>query len=64
MVCEKLPSPLNMTDARAEKLMTSIAKTFDSLPSVTQDMKKYFIACSSSDDDPVIAFVSKMTPVI
>jgi len=53
-----------MTDARAEKLMTSIAKTFDSLPSVTQDMKKYFIACSSSDDDPVIAFVSKMTPVI
>lgn len=64
MVCEKLPSPLNMEDARAEKLMTSIAKTFDSLPSVTQALKKYFIACSSSDDGPIIAFVSKMTPVM
>ena len=63
MVCEKLPGPLHMTSARAEKLMSSRTKTFDSLPPATQKLKDDFIACSPAEDAPVIVFVSKMIPV-
>lgn len=63
MVCDKLPGPAEMTEARATKLMSSLIKPFDSLPEATQELKKAFVACSSSDDAPVIAFVSKMFPV-
>lgn len=63
MVCDKLPSPVKMADARAEKLMSSLSKTFDSLPEATQQLKKHFVACSSAEEATVIAFVSKMTPV-
>ena len=63
MICKKLPSPLRMNEARAEKLMSSISKTFDSLPEKTKSLKSAFMDCSSSDDSPVIAFISKMTLV-
>lgn len=63
MVCDKLPSPTEMTEAKAEKLMSSLSKPFDLLPVETQQLKSAFVACSSSDDAPVIVFVSKMTLV-
>lgn len=64
MVCSKLPSPAEMSDAKAEKLMSSISKPFGLLPKTTQELKTAFIACSSSADAPVIAFVSKMILVL
>ena len=60
MVCVKLPSPLEMSDVRAEKLMCSSTKTFDSLPESTQDLKKAFLSCTSTEEAPVIVFISKM----
>ncbi|XP_073160184.1 elongation factor-like GTPase 1 isoform X3 [Lepidochelys kempii] len=60
MVCSKLPSPLDITVERVEKLMCVGARTFDSLPPETQELKKVFMKCSSEDTAPVIVFVSKM----
>lgn len=39
MVCQKLPSPLDMSSERVEKLMCSGSHTFDSLPPETQALK-------------------------
>ncbi|NXU60080.1 EFL1 GTPase, partial [Turnix velox] len=39
MVCNKLPSPLDITAERVEKLMCVGARTFDSLPPETQELK-------------------------
>ena len=64
MVCSKLPSPAQINDARAEKLMSSLSKPFDMLPVTTQQLKSAFTACSSCNDAPTIAFISKMTLVI
>ncbi|XP_074862728.1 elongation factor-like GTPase 1 [Carettochelys insculpta] len=63
MVCDKLPSPLDITVERVEKLMCVGARTFDSLPPETQELKKVFMKCSSDDTAPVIVFVSKMFAV-
>ncbi|XP_007436022.1 elongation factor-like GTPase 1 [Python bivittatus] len=63
MVCDKLPSPLDITAERVEKLMCVGAKTFDSLPQETQDLKEAFMKCSSEETAPVIVFVSKMFAV-
>uniref|UniRef100_A0A672H227 Elongation factor like GTPase 1 n=1 Tax=Salarias fasciatus TaxID=181472 RepID=A0A672H227_SALFA len=63
MVCEKLPSPLDMAAERVEKLMSVGARRFDSLPEQTQQLKTAFLQCSSGDDAPVIIFVSKMFAV-
>ncbi|XP_057380327.1 elongation factor-like GTPase 1 [Daphnia carinata] len=63
MVCEKLPCPSQMSEARAEKLMSSLSKPFELLPEATQQLKTAFVACSPSDDAPTIAFVSKMMVV-
>lgn len=40
MVCEKLPSPLDMAAERVEKLMSVGARRFDSLPEQTQELKR------------------------
>ena len=40
MVTRKLPSPLEVSEARAERLMCDSTKTFDSLPPSTQALKK------------------------
>uniref|UniRef100_A0A672YTE5 Elongation factor-like 1 n=1 Tax=Sphaeramia orbicularis TaxID=375764 RepID=A0A672YTE5_9TELE len=63
MVCEKLPSPLDMAAERVEKLMSVGARRFDSLPEETQELKKAFLQCSSQENAPVIIFVSKMFAV-
>ena len=38
-VVEKLPSPLEITEDRIEKLMCSHGKRFDKLPQKTQQLK-------------------------
>ncbi|XP_075966032.1 elongation factor-like GTPase 1 isoform X3 [Anarhichas minor] len=63
MVCEKLPSPLEMVAERVEKLMSVGARRFDSLPEQTQELKRAFLQSSSGENDPVIVFVSKMFAV-
>ncbi|KFQ26857.1 Elongation factor Tu GTP-binding domain-containing protein 1 [Merops nubicus] len=63
MVCNKLPSPLDITAERVEKLMCVGARTFDSLPPETQELKSAFMRCSSEGTAPVIVFVSKMFAV-
>lgn len=40
MVCEKLPSPLEMTSERAEKLLSLGTRQFNSLPEKTQELKQ------------------------
>ena len=39
MVVDQLPSPLELTSDRVEKLMCSSMKTFDSFPDVTKKLK-------------------------
>ena len=39
MVVSQLPNPLNMAAERAEKLMCSSSRRFDSLPEQTQKLK-------------------------
>uniref|UniRef100_A0A8D1BRU2 Elongation factor-like GTPase 1 n=1 Tax=Sus scrofa TaxID=9823 RepID=A0A8D1BRU2_PIG len=63
MVCQKLPSPLDITAERVEKLMCAGSQTFDSLPPETQALKAAFMKCGSEDTAPVIIFVSKMFAV-
>ncbi|KAJ7365913.1 Elongation factor-like GTPase 1 [Desmophyllum pertusum] len=63
MVVDKLPSPQEIISERVEKLMCSGVRKFDSLPEETQSLKNDFLACTSSDDAPVIVFVSKMFAV-
>ncbi|XP_056317002.1 elongation factor-like GTPase 1 [Danio aesculapii] len=63
MVCEKLPSPAEISAERVEKLMSVGARRFDSLPDKTQELKKAFLDCSADETAPVIVFVSKMFAV-
>ncbi|XP_007542396.1 elongation factor-like GTPase 1 isoform X1 [Poecilia formosa] len=63
MVCEKLPSPLEMAAEKVEKLMSVRTRRFDSLPERTQELKTAFLQCSSEINAPVIIFVSKMFAV-
>ncbi|XP_051004807.1 elongation factor-like GTPase 1 [Acomys russatus] len=63
MVCQKLPSPLDMPSERVEKLMCTGSQTFESLPLETQALKAAFMKCGGEDTAPVIIFVSKMFAV-
>ncbi|XP_058521523.1 elongation factor-like GTPase 1 [Ochotona princeps] len=63
MVCQKLPSPLDISAERVEKLMCAGSQTFESLPPETQALKAAFMQCGSEDNAPVIIFVSKMFAV-
>ncbi|XP_019495545.1 PREDICTED: elongation factor-like GTPase 1 [Hipposideros armiger] len=63
MVCQKLPSPLDISAERVEKLMCTGSQAFDSLPLETQALKAAFMKCGSEDTAPVIIFVSKMFAV-
>uniref|UniRef100_A0A8C5RK10 Tr-type G domain-containing protein n=1 Tax=Laticauda laticaudata TaxID=8630 RepID=A0A8C5RK10_LATLA len=63
MVCDKLSSPLEITAERVEKLLCFGAKTFDSLPEETQELKEAFVKCSSEETAPVVVFISKMFAV-
>ncbi|XP_061526565.1 elongation factor-like GTPase 1 isoform X2 [Phycodurus eques] len=63
MVCNKLPSPLQIAAERVEKLMSVGVRRFDTLPERTQELKNAFLQCSSNENAPVIVFVSKMFAV-
>jgi len=61
MVANKLPSPSDLGEDRAEKLLCSKTKRFTSLPADTQALKHHFVSCSASG--PTIIFISKMFPM-
>ena len=61
MVATKLPSPAQLGQERAEKLLCSKTKRFSSLSPATQELKQHFVSCSPSG--PTIIFISKMFPV-
>ncbi|XP_032906109.1 elongation factor-like GTPase 1 isoform X2 [Amblyraja radiata] len=63
MVCKKLPSPLDITEERVEKLMCVRSRRFDSLPVQTQALKQAFLECKSDGTAPVIVFICKMFAV-
>ena len=63
MVCLKLPSPNHLSEERVLKLICSKTRSFDALTPETKALKPAFLNCSSSDEAPVIAFVSKMVPI-
>ncbi|XP_036442506.1 elongation factor-like GTPase 1 isoform X2 [Colossoma macropomum] len=63
MVCEKLPSPSEISAERVERLMSVGTRRFDSLPDKTQQLKQAFLECASEETAPVIVFVSKMFAV-
>ncbi|XP_033634554.1 elongation factor-like GTPase 1 [Asterias rubens] len=63
MVCQKLPSPLDINLERIEKLMCGGFRRFDTLPQQSQQLKSAFERCISGDDAPVIVYVSKMFAV-
>ncbi|XP_068131426.1 elongation factor-like GTPase 1 [Hyperolius riggenbachi] len=63
MVCKKLPSPLDMSAERVEKLLCAGPRRFDTLPPQTQQLKDAFLQCRSEETAPVIIFVSKMFAV-
>ncbi|XP_051896621.1 elongation factor-like GTPase 1 isoform X2 [Pristis pectinata] len=63
MVCHKLPSPLDITEERVEKLMCVRSRRFDSLPAQTQVLKQAFLECKSDETAPVIVFICKMFAV-
>ncbi|XP_044734864.1 elongation factor-like GTPase 1 [Chrysoperla carnea] len=62
-VYKKLPSPLEITSEKVEKLMCSQNTRFDFLPPQTQALKEHFLACKSTSDVPVIVYISKMFPI-
>lgn len=63
MVCKKLPSPKEIQPEKVEKLMCSKIRGYESYHPETQKLKEDFLACDSSDDRPLIIFVSKMFSV-
>lgn len=63
MVCDKLPSPKELLPEKVEKLMCSKIRDLDSYLPETQKLKEDFLACDSSEDRPLIIFVSKMFSV-
>ncbi|XP_011690234.1 PREDICTED: elongation factor Tu GTP-binding domain-containing protein 1 [Wasmannia auropunctata] len=62
MVCEKVPSPHNLTDEKIERLISG-NNDFSALPLETQQLKRAFLSCSPSPEAPIIVFISKMFPV-
>jgi ribosome assembly protein 1 len=62
-VCDKLPSPLELTETKVERLMFTHSRNFSLLPKESQDLKQAFLNCSNSEDSPVIVLVSKMFAV-
>lgn len=63
MVCSKLPSPVEMSLEKAERLMCSANQSIENLPPESQGLKDAFLNCSSDPDSPIIVFISKMFPL-
>ncbi|GIY80668.1 elongation factor-like GTPase 1 [Caerostris darwini] len=62
MVCNFVPSPLELSEEKVESLMCSSSLKFDILPEETRKLKSDFLKCSPSKDAPVIVCISKMFP--
>ncbi|GFY45983.1 elongation factor-like GTPase 1 [Trichonephila inaurata madagascariensis] len=62
MVCNFVPSPLELSEEKVESLMCSSSLKFEVLPQETRNLKSDFLKCSSSKDAPVIVCISKMFP--
>ncbi|KAG8185648.1 hypothetical protein JTE90_018525 [Oedothorax gibbosus] len=62
MVCNFVPSPLELSNEKVEGLMCSSALKFDILAEESRNLKQDFLKCSPSDDAPVIVCISKMFP--
>ncbi|CAH0390781.1 unnamed protein product [Bemisia tabaci] len=63
MVCTECPAPNELSDKKVEKLLSSSNQPFQNLPPQSQALKSEFLKCSSSDETPLVIFVSKMFPV-
>lgn len=63
MVCRKLPSPKELLPDKVETLMCSRIRDFNAYHPDTQKLKEDFLACDSSENRPLIIFVSKMFTV-
>ena len=62
MVCDKLPSPSELSNERIQALISN-HRRFDSLPEETRKLKDVFLKCDSKSNTLTVAFVSKMFPV-
>lgn len=62
MVCEKLPSPLDVGEERVEKLMSVGARRFDSLPEKTQELKTGTDGRPRTDRDPPRSVSEPLAP--
>ncbi|XP_033120660.1 elongation factor-like GTPase 1 [Anneissia japonica] len=60
MVANELPSPLDVSEQRIEKLMCTGGRRFDSLPAESQKLKNDFKQSCCNSDAPVIVYISKM----
>ena len=61
-ICQIVPPPTNLPDERVLSLFTTDNKTYESWPEATRQLKQSFSKCSSSENEPVIVYVSKMVP--
>lgn len=59
VVCEKMPSPTQLSEEKIERLMSGNTD-FLSFPQETKELKAAFVGCDPSEEAPTIAFVSKM----
>ncbi|KAG8440568.1 hypothetical protein GDO86_006349 [Hymenochirus boettgeri] len=59
MVCRKLPSPLEVSAERVERLLCVGSQLFDSLPQETQQLKETFLKCQNDESAPVIILFPK-----
>ncbi|XP_015125815.1 elongation factor-like GTPase 1 isoform X2 [Diachasma alloeum] len=62
VVCNKVPSPLDLSPEKIERLMSGNSE-FSSLHVESQKLKAAFLNCGSSPEAPIIAFISKMFSV-
>ncbi|GBM48499.1 Elongation factor-like GTPase 1 [Araneus ventricosus] len=62
MVCNFVPSALQLSEEKVESLMCSSSIKFDALPQETRKLKSDFLKCSPDKDAPVIVCISKMFP--
>lgn len=61
MVCEKLPSPLEVTAEKVEKLMSVGTRRFDSLPERTQELKT---GTQTQNTTSIIDFMHYIHPIL
>uniref|UniRef100_A0A0C9R9I6 EFTUD1_0 protein n=1 Tax=Fopius arisanus TaxID=64838 RepID=A0A0C9R9I6_9HYME len=62
IICDRVPAPLELSPEKIERLMSGNSE-FSALPLQTQNLKEAFLKSDSSQQAPIIAFVSKMFPV-